>query len=331
MNLVLDIESSAEFWRRVYPATRAPGPAPYTELVDCAHLERDVLRLAPDWVTSDFLEPLDGKLSVLTFDRALRKTTGTHSVRAWSGRLPEGSFYRCNGNVFVMSPGFMFLYAAHVLPFYKLVAFGDELCGLYGFDQAEKRGFRTRKVPLVTTSKLAHYLDGAIACYGRSQAEAALKHVIDRSASPMESFDEMAMCLPYRLGGYCMPELTMNHAVELGPRAARIARRRVCFADMCYPKTHIDIEYHGKFDHSLSEDMASDRARVNGLKEEGYEVIELTMQQVGDLFAFEYIILRIAKLIGRRIRREYLGAKPARLKFRNDVFAWNHSGGRIRF
>ena len=62
----------------------------------------------------------------------------------------------------------------------------------------------------------------------------------------------------------------------------------------------------------------------------GFEVIELTIDQVGDLVAFEYIVQRIAALIGRRLNPKKLGNTPERLAFRSHVFAWNKSSGRLR-
>ena len=158
----------------------------------------------------------------------------------------------------------------------------------------------------------------------------ALSHVVDNSASPMETFDILALCLPYRLGGYGLPTPIMNCEVPLSSRAARIAKRHRCFADMCYGTIGLDLEHHGKLDHSSEEDVLSDRARVNALKEMGYEVIELTNDQVRDLMAFEYIIQRIAKLLGKRLKKSRLGATPERLAFRKQAFGWNQSSGRLR-
>ena len=146
----------------------------------------------------------------------------------------------------------------------------------------------------------------------------------------METFDAMALCLPYRLGGYGLRKPHLNYEVPLTERAARIAKQQRCFADICYPKIHLDIEHHGKYDHVSLEDRAHDRARVNALKDMGFEVIELTKDQVNDLIAFEYIIQRIASLTGKRIKTSALGAKDARLAFRREVLSWNRSSGKLR-
>ena len=330
MPLVLDIATSAEFWRQCYPGNRAPSSVAIEAPHFCAHSKKDVWDLAPSWVNAEFLAPLGGVLHVLAFESEDKRKSSAHAVHTWSGSVPEDSFFELKGDVFVMSPCFMFLMAASILPIHKLIAFGDELCGLYGFDRREERGFRKRSVPLISKEQLSEYLAQASGCFGHKQAMAALKHLVNRSASPMETFDEMLMCLPYRLGGYGLRVPSMNAEVPLTPRAAHVAQRGTCYLDMGYFYPKLDIEHHGRLDHSTSEEAMSDRARVNGLKEMGFEVIELTYPQVEDLFTFEIIVGRIAKLLGKRIDKSKCGATASRLQLRADVLAWNRSNGKIR-
>ena len=330
MILVLDISTSAEFWRQRYPLDREPS-APSPKLPsDCAVGKRNMTCLIPPWVDDEFLEPLGGMLHTLSFDVSKKRRSDTHAVHVWSGPIPDGSFYELKDGTFVMSPCFMFLVAASILDIYQLIAFGDELCGLYSFDRREERGFRKRSVPLTETRKLAAYLGNAKGCRGRRRALSALAQLVDRSASPMETFDEMAMCLPYRLGGYGIPRFLMNIQIPLTSRAKRIAQRETCYLDMGCLDPKLDVEHHGKHDHSTSEEMMQDRARVNALKEMGFEVTELTFRQVDDLIAFEIIIQRLAKRLHKRIDKTKLGATPERLEMRTQVLAWNQSSGKIR-
>lgn len=285
--------------------------------------------MAPPWLTPEVIARSGGVIQALVFDENARRRSSAHSVRVWSGPVPEKSFYEVGDGTFVASPEFMFLAAATVLSFVQLVAFGYELCGLYSFDDREERGFRKRAVPLTTTSTLKRYLAAAKGCRGYATAVSACRQVEDNSASPMETYDAMWLTLPYRLGGYCLRKPLMNHEVPLDPRAMRIAQRTKCFLDMGYIDPMLDIEHHGKHDHSSYEDRTSDRARVNALKEMGFEVIELTNDQVNDIIAFDYIVQRIAKILGKRIRKEHLGVTPARLALRKELRAWNRSGGRL--
>ena len=135
------------------------------------------------------------------------------------------------------------------------------------------------------------------------------------------------MCLPYRYGGYCLPRPTLNVEMHLGAAASRIARKSVVYPDMYWESINLDVEHHGEYDHS-GEKSSSDRARVNALREEGLEVIELTADQVGNLLAFETIVLRIARMMKKQLDQSKLGPIPERLALRRDLFSWSRNGGR---
>ena len=334
MKLVFDIASSMEFWRQRYPLDRTPtAPRPISLDVyanRCATKKRDIAKLLPDWADSPFLAPMGGVFHALSFDRSQCRQLKSMAVHSWSGNVPEGSFYELDGGILIESPAFMFLHAATVLDFTSLIAFGDELCGLYSFDVREKRGFRRRKQPLIAREALANYLARAGGCQGKNLATRALPYVVDSSASPMETFDEMTMCLPRMRGGYGLPQPAMNHEVSLTERAARVARRRKCYLDMGYPGAMLDVEHHGKLDHTSDEEKARDFERVGGLREMGYEVIELTWAQISDPVAYEIIIERIARIVGKRLTKQVLGANAERTQLRKTILNWNASSGQLR-
>ena len=331
MNLIFDIASSIDFWRKKYPANRAPkAPAQLLPPSDCATRIADIRALVESRNARDLCGIGGGKLDVLAFNTSRCRQSEYRAVHEWRGPIPEGSFYELCPNVFVESPPFMFLQAASILSLSSLIAFGDELCGFYSFDQREARGFRRRSMPLATKQELARCLDQAKGCRGSAQARKALDLIVEKSASPMETFDEMTIALPYRHGGYSMRTPEMNQEITLTWKAARIAKRSKCFLDMGFLPIPLDLEHHGKLDHSSEEEIASDRARVNALKEMGLEVIELTIDQVSDLVAYELIIQRIARILGKRLPKDQLGATPQRLALRKDLFSWNASSGKIR-
>ena len=330
MKLVFDIESSVLFWRHRYPLTRMPQPQLCELPEECAASKHDIVALMPDWADKEFLAPSNGIFHSLDVGGNCSKRYIGIAVHAWQGPVPPGSFYELRTGIFIESPAFMFLHAGTLLDLPSLIAFGCELCGYYSFDEREPRGFRKRKQALITRFELVRFIKNAVGCRGRKACLKALEFVIDGSASPMETLDEMLLCLPYRHGGYGLLKPLMNHCVPLTGRAARIAKRGKCYLDMGYPHFSLDVEHHGKYDHSSLEEINRDIERVNGLKEMGYEVIELTAAQVEDLLAFEAIVQRIAKITGKRIIEDALGPLPVRLELRKSLFRWNLSSGRIR-
>ena len=328
MALLLSHSTSRYFWRGVYPSNRTPvAPPPLPSAIETAFSTKDALDRAPQWASPESADHLATKIHCTVLSREQQRRSQKVEAHVWSGPIPPGSFHPFDDNVFVSSPAFEYLQMASSVDERELIAFGDEICGLYTFDASAPRGFRSRRTPLVTKRELQQYLDNAAGCRGYRRALKALRHIVERSASPMETAVEMMACLPYHLGGYGLEQPIMNHPVELTPQAALIARRNTCIADMCYPELLLDIEYHGKLDHDSPSALDSDRERVNGLIEMGYEVIELTGAQVANLLQFEAVTRLVARKTGKRIRREKCGALPERLKLRQLLFAWNRSGG----
>ena len=162
MILLLDSFVSQDFWRLVYPSNRAPGIAPVLQPIpEAAYKAEDILRLAPSWLTEDYLNRGSSRIDALVFRQEDRRKSNNHIARSWSGKLPPGSFYDLGHGVLVASPGFIFLRMASQLSFSELIAYGDELCGLYSFDSSSPRGIRQRTEPLASVKKLEEYLEGA--------------------------------------------------------------------------------------------------------------------------------------------------------------------------
>ena len=330
MYLPIDIATSLEFWRRVYSLQRSPKGPVCLPPGEIAIQESDIRRLAPSWATPRFLEKNDGILHTMCRTATQRRRSAGRAIHLYTELPAIPSFYRFNDHVYIASPEYVFLVAATMLDFPQLIALGDELCGMYSFDPEAERGFRTREVPLVGKMELDYFIADCHGLPGSVQARRALTHVVEKSASPMETVLEQLICLPQRLGGYNLPQPDMNLTIPLSQEAARIAKREKCLADLCYLDAHIDIEYSGELDHSPLANMHSDFARINALRKEGFEVIVVTKQQLDDLIAFETIVQGVARKLNKRIRRKHLGNLPQRKELRRKLFAWNVSGGRVR-
>ena len=328
MLLAYDYITSRSFWRLVYPADRAPNySAPTPPLSAFAYNYCDVEKLVSDWATPTLLNLDDGRVHVLVFDRNHRRTSHFHEAHAWTSDVPDGSLLDLGTGAFVSSPSFTFLQTAAMHSLVDTVAYGMELCGSFSFDPLSDRGMRKR-VPLVTLGQLRAYLSHARTCSGYKQACKALDYIVEGAASPMEATDEMLLCLPYRYGGYGVPKPEMNELIELDESAVRIAKRSVCFADLCWMEQKLDVEHHGKHDHDDESGFLSDRARTMALENMGFEVIEITNEQVRDIEVFESTAIRIANKLGKRIRPDKLGATPERVALRQVLFSWNRAGGR---
>lgn len=293
-----------------------------------AESSEDIWQLAPEWVTPAFLEPEHGVLHALALSSERTRQTKTHKAHACKTVLPNGSLYALNDNVFVCSPEFVFLQLAQSLELEQLIAYGCEICGTYGFDKSDKRGFRDRDTPLITKAQLERYVESAYGMRGRLRAREALRYIMENAASPMETVCMLLLTLPYRLGGYGLPKLLINVKINVPSSMRPLCPKGYCVADIRVPDTQFVIEYLGIYDHAGGASMQADRGRVIALRELGFEVLELSGRQVWNLSAFEIVAKRVAKVSGKRIRSGEFGATKTRLKLREALHSWNSASGR---
>ncbi|MBO4352751.1 MAG: hypothetical protein J5818_04570 [Eggerthellaceae bacterium] len=331
MKLIISHNRAADFWRKVYPAQRRPfGSASVAALdsVELASASGEVWELAPSWVTPGFLKPERGVLHVLSQSHGDHCRSKTHMVHSCEAPLPEGSLYALSDDVYVCSPEFVFLQLAQTLDLVQLIAYGFELCGSYAFDDQRERGFRKRKVSLVTLAQLTQFVESVRGMRGRKRALEALRYIQDRSASPMETVCALFLSLPYRYGGYGLPQLLLNSRIDVPYSLRALCPKGFVRADLRVPGKPFVLEYLGGYDHAGYVPMQSDRGRTVVLREMGYEVVELTSKQVWDLEAFEIIAKRVSKVFGKRIRSGELGSSNARMHLRFALRAWNDASGR---
>lgn len=338
MSLLISHMTALDFWRMAYPCGKSPS------IADCsipnsapAFSEEDVWVFAPSAITPEILLPERNVLHVTVRNANNRYRSNTHHCHLWGNTFPSDSFYRLSKDAFVASPQFLFLQMARGLSLTQLIALGNELCGYYTIDGRSETGVRQRQLPLISKQALACHLEEAATCakarnepapQGMQKALRALPYIVEHSASPKETEMAMLLSLPYRLGGYGIPQPSMNHRIELTEEAARMARRHSVRADLCWPDHSLDLEFNGAAVHSGGKSETSDRARTNALMLMGYSVIEVTSQQIADHRAFESIALHVAKLIKKRVAPKYRGPLPQRIRLRECLNAWSRMQGR---
>ena len=329
MAYYITLSSAADFWRRVYTSKKAPDKAkaetPKAVASGCSSKLRERL---PNWVDDDFLQMEEGKLHLLVFCKDSRHRSSSVSPHLWKGPLPPESFYRLNDDTFVASPEFTFLHMASICNLSQLVAYGCEICGRYAFDPHEKRGFRMRASPLTSVRSIKQFLEMTESVRGKAKALRALEFVVEQTESPMETLTAMLFHLPFKYGGYALQKPTANKVVDLSSKAQAILHQRSCRIDLLWERAKIAVEFLGKYDHDEQSAFERDRKRTNALIEMGFEVVELTGEQVRDREAFEVIALRVARHTGKRVPSQHKGLTAARQHLRKTLFAWNASYGR---
>lgn len=342
MKLLLSHKTARTFWRRIYSAD-CPASKCYCDFAsDFVIPNKAALDLIPQWALADgeaqeseSCETQQNETSLLQQSKVHILVNGAKSRRhhnqiichTWASKLDKECLAEVSGDVLTTTPAMDFLLATPSLSLPQLISYGNELCGLYSFDRSQPRGIRSRSIPLITKSELMGFLQKRKGFRGGLKATRAAAFIVENCASPMESLLAMLLCLPCSYGGYGLPQPIMNFPIKLNERAQTIAHKNVCYGDLCYPEHKVIIEYHGRFNHTSVQDFDNDRARVNALKEMGYSLLELTADQVKDLFAFEALALTLASMLDKYIRPENRGPLSKRINLRNALFRWGRQSG----
>lgn len=230
--------------------------------------------------------------------------------------LPDNCFVNAGGGLYVSTPEFCFFQLASEYPLAKLIELGFELCGSYSLPAAEASNgdvdtaeeTRYGLLNLTTKRKLlafAHHMKGEP---GYRTTIKALQHVVENSASPMETILTMLLTLPYRLGGYGLaaPKLDSPLGIK-GANKRNLRREYRC--DLFWPKAGFAVEYDSTLFHSGTEKLSADSIRRSDLALSGKEVLSVTKNQVYLIEEFD----RVAKVVAGKLNK--------RLRYKNPQFS----------
>lgn len=313
-------ETALWYWRMVSPRCLSPRRVSRTlSAKSYVHSDHQEESHRPSWLEPDLLALCSGVTHPLVFQKTALHSDTTQRWHLW-GNVPRDAFSPAGEGSFVASPEFCFLQMASVLSFSELVLLGMEFCGFYCLDPTEEEGFGRRPVALTSCARIRDFLAENEGARGRRAAEVALSYMSDGAASPMESAIYLLLCLPYKRGGYGLPRPFLNYQIKLDEKARKLSGGLPCWGDLCWPDDHLDLEYLGRPSHEGADNMMSDRRRTLAIEEAGYEVIEITKEQVLDLVAFDIVVRRIAAKLGKRLNKSKCGITPERQTLAKVLF-----------
>lgn len=223
-----------------------------------------------------------------------RRPSLTIKPHVWK-TIPERSFVKAGNGVYVSTPEACFLQLARELPLLELVKVGFEITGSYAISTQSENGFvslRQRTNP----ANIKSYLDKYAPCKGRAKAMNALSHIIEGSASPMESALAMLLCLPSSFGGFGLHAPKLNHKVYAGESNAFTAgrptpwRKKTFYLDLYWPEERLALEYDSDQFHLSPAKIHADSERRMLLEREGIRVLSVTSKQVYDGSSFNTLV-----------------------------------------
>ena len=193
------------------------------------------------------------------------------------------------------------------------VCIGMELCGAYSLwrlepgvmgdpfyrEHSETQACTFDLPPVMKSNRAKAFVARQSALRGSVGANAALKWIIDNSASPMETAVYLLLCLPKRLGGYGLPKPILNPKLIISTPDGTKER----YPDLYWIGASIDVEYNSDLSHSGEWARYRDSKREVELTVANVRVLPLTRRQLMSVSEFDAFAQGLRKMLGIRSRK----------------------------
>lgn len=236
-------------------------------------------------------------LHVLVPDRRDYRSLASAVTHVRTGHLPAGSFYELSGSNCVSGPELTLLQMAQTRSLLEVVEIGCYLCGMFAIGD-EGHGYVGPRAPLTTPERIAEYLEMSGGAYGIARAREALRYITPLAASPMEVLLVMAFVLPPRLGGWDLPEISVNQRIEIDERLRILAGTDHFVGDIYLPSVRGDVEFDSREYHSGKYRLDHTQTRRNILEAMDVKTVSATYGQVDRFDRFETFIWMVKRRFG---------------------------------
>lgn len=212
--------------------------------------------------------------------------------------LPAGLVRQLEHDLYACGPELCYAQMAYRHPELPLIVLGYELCGSYSHFALPISGFYRRQ-PLTSRSRIEMSLDMLTQMRGVQPARRALHHVLDGSASPMETVIACALTLPTEVGGQGFAKPLLNHEVVLDDVGRRLTGTGTCRIDAAWPDLRFGLEYDSDMYHP---DPAKDRRRREALAHQGWNIYTVDTAQIRRYSELEKTIALVDGMVSRKKR-----------------------------
>lgn len=215
----------------------------------------------------------------------------------------ERVYYPIAGEVHASSPELCFVQLARSLSLLPLIKAGYALCGSFYFNPCAQLALSERP-PLTTPKRIEAFINRNPRLPGNVLARKALPHLARKAASPPEIFLHLLLSLPFRYGGYQLPDLCLNTRIRPSKKAQAIAGRSYLVPDICHTERRLAIEYDSNAEHMTPMQITRDAAKRLALEADGYKVITVTARQLVSPEKMHHIAREVAGHLGVRLRTQ---------------------------
>lgn len=337
MKLYLGYISALQFWRwwssshplalRVFHDMR-PGETGHTpsfpvlfvpSLRQCAFRDEDVI----DCLRDAGIDVCPAPVHVLVEGSQGARDTPVVKKHRTTVAFPRGSFVKVAPSVLVSSSELLFLQMAKALAFGEMVALGFELCGCYPL--SDELSSSLVRSPLTTPSRLSAFVARARNHDGVQLARRAVRHVMAKSASPMETELAALAFISSREGGLGLRRGRLNEPIDFSESIQRACgcRRAVC--DILWPEERLILEYDGKRFHGTDDRVSRDARRKDALLLAGYDLVTMTGSRLGNVFQCAELLDQLSARMGKPKKKRGAGHLDRHMRLRKQLRSYHNS------
>lgn len=177
-----------------------------------------------------------------------------------------------------------------------------------------------KRTPLLTVADLAAFAKQAAGLRGVKQLRWAAERMTGQTASPFEVQTSMLISIPRDEGGLGV-QIANNVRIPLSDAARSLYDKTCCYADILIESATdsigVILECQGRSAHDSETASLSDAERTTALASMGYDVIQITYDQIKDKESFDHI----AKLIHKKAGLPYT-PKTEQERTAEDALRW---------
>ena len=162
-----------------------------------------------------------------------------------------------------------------------------------------------KRTPLLSAADISAFAKQAAGLRGVKQLCWAAEHMTGQTASPFEVQTSILVSLPRDEGGLGIG-ITNNVRIPLSDAARSLYDKTCCYADILIESNTdsmgVILECQGRSAHDGEAASLSDAERTTALTSMGYDVIQITYEQIKDAKSFN----NIAELIHKKAGLPYI-------------------------
>lgn len=296
--------------------------------ISLGNMDRRCCGLRSHAVVKDLLH---APLHRLVFTRAQSGSRSLFKSHLLTQEPPPGSFRQTEHRFDVTSPEFTLLNLATQVSRNQLLMACYEMCGSFAVfkpcrrtqqqldeaislklippncgwervnDASGKDTNLWKRTPLLNAADIAAFTKQAAGLRGVKQLRWATERMTGQTASPFEVQTSMLVSLPRDEGGLGV-HIANNVRIPLSEAARSLHDKTCCYADILIESATdsmgVILECQGRSAHVSEAASLSDAERATALTSMGYDVIQITYEQIKDKKSFNNLAELIHKKAG---------------------------------